>query len=331
MKKEKRKLKRFFVAPKGEKVSYKSLIRVTLSSIIGVLLCGFFLAGLSWAWVTDGVTSAKNIIKPVNYDIIVNITDGNGEEVLAESGKSYLLSAGQRYTVVLTATGEASTGYCKVTLNGDVYYTTQIIPSASVEFTVDCSSVSGDVSISFVPNWMTYSGYSETASDLIGQTVSLLVPKDISDGNDTGEIYSDTENETADTGNEEMNENSEENSLSNSDETETPNDIPLEGGQVSSAVGDSGTQSGQPDSGTSSGGDISDIQTSDETVTQDNGAADSGADSASDPNAVQSPNNGDSASGTAFDGSDTASSQGEGISSSASSDNGTNGTGVVSE
>ena len=118
MKKEKRKLKRFFVAPKGEKVSYKSLIRVTLSSIIGVLLCGFFLAGLSWAWVTDGVTSAKNIIKPVNYDIIVNITDGNGEEVLAESGKSYLLSAGQRYTVVLTATGEASTGYCKVTLNG---------------------------------------------------------------------------------------------------------------------------------------------------------------------------------------------------------------------
>ena len=75
-----------------------------------------------------------------------------------QNGK-YPLAAGVAYTVKLTAGGNASKGYCKVTLpDNTVLHTEQIAPKNSLTFTL---TLTNGGNVSFSPEWGTYSGEAE--------------------------------------------------------------------------------------------------------------------------------------------------------------------------
>lgn len=145
MKHSKRFWSDLFYVPKYEKVSDKAFLRMMLSSVFGILICGICLAGLTWAWFTSSISSAANTITAADFSVSIIYKNNNDEEInpFNESGK---LKSGT-YKVTITASGTASTGYCKVELGGKTYYTVPLFTDAqsdthSVEFTVHASEAS---------------------------------------------------------------------------------------------------------------------------------------------------------------------------------------------
>lgn len=140
-----------FYVPKYEKVSDKAFLRMMLSSVFGILLCGICLAGLTWAWFTSSISSAANTITAADFSVKISI---NGSEDLSDSGV-YNLSGNS--TVTVKAVGSATTGYCKVEFGGKTYYTVPLFTDAqsdthSVEFTVHASEAS---TLTITPQWGT--------------------------------------------------------------------------------------------------------------------------------------------------------------------------------
>ena len=153
MKHSKRLFSSLFYVPKYEKVSDVSFSRIIVSSVLGILLCIFCLAGLTWAWFSGSSSSAANSITAAEFKVKVKI---NGSEITSANGK-YTLTQEQNQ-VIVTADGSATTGYCIVKFGGNTYHTIQIfkVPAEkkpqSVTFTV--KSVAG-AELEIIPQWGT--------------------------------------------------------------------------------------------------------------------------------------------------------------------------------
>ena len=154
MKHSKRLFSSLFYVPKYEKVSDVSFSRIIVSSVLGILLCIFCLAGLTWAWFSGSSSSAANSITAAEFKVKVKI---NGSEITSADGK-YTLNQTVN-TVTVTADGSATTGYCIVKFGENTYHTIQIfkVPAEnnpqSVTFTV--KSVVG-AELEIIPQWGTY-------------------------------------------------------------------------------------------------------------------------------------------------------------------------------
>ena len=165
-------IKRFYI-PKNQKISDKSFSQLILASVLGILLCTVCLGGLTWAWFSDSVTSNTETLRSATYDIQAEVKkESDGSVVAINEDNTYTLDAGETYTVKLKATGNASTGYCKVTLNDKDYYTTQIAPRNNLQFNI--SGLTVNATLSIISNWMTYSGYSAEATNLIGKKITEI-------------------------------------------------------------------------------------------------------------------------------------------------------------
>ena len=68
----------------------RSTKNALLSSVLALFLCFTMLIGTTFAWFTDSVTSANNIIKSGNLDIELEYWDGDSWEDVA--GKSDILT-----------------------------------------------------------------------------------------------------------------------------------------------------------------------------------------------------------------------------------------------
>lgn len=139
-----------------------NLTKILLPSVLSILLCMTLLCGMTWAWFASTQSTPAATIQAATYRI--DVVAKNGETVLTagQNGK-YSLAAGVAYTVTLTASGNASKGYCKVTLpDNTVLRTAQIAPKNSLTFTLTLTS-GGNVS--FSPEWGTYSGEPEIKAD----------------------------------------------------------------------------------------------------------------------------------------------------------------------
>ena len=135
-----------------------NLTKILLPSVLSILLCMSLLCGMTWAWFASTQSAPAATIQAATYHI--DVVAKNGETVLTagQNGK-YSLAAGVAYTVKLTAGGNASKGYCKVTLpDNTVLRTAQIAPKNSLTFTLTLTS---DGNVSFSPEWGTYSGEAE--------------------------------------------------------------------------------------------------------------------------------------------------------------------------
>lgn len=141
-----------------------NLTKILLPSVLSILLCMTLLCGMTWAWFASTQSTPAATIQAATYRIDVVAETKNGGTVLTagQNGK-YSLAAGVAYTVTLTASGNASKGYCKVTLpDNTVLRTAQIVPKNSLTFTLTLTS-GGNVS--FSPEWGTYSGEPEIKAD----------------------------------------------------------------------------------------------------------------------------------------------------------------------
>ncbi len=135
-----------------------NLTKILLPSVLSILLCMTLLCGMTWAWFASTQSTPAAAIQAATYHI--DVVAKNGETVLTagQDGK-YSLAKDVAYTVTLTASGNASKGYCKVTLpDNSVLRTAQIAPKNSLTFTLTLTS---DGNVSFSPEWGTYSGEAE--------------------------------------------------------------------------------------------------------------------------------------------------------------------------
>lgn len=135
-----------------------NLTKILLPSVLSILLCMTLLCGMTWAWFASTQSTPAATIQAATYHI--DVVAKNGETVLtAGPDGKYSLAKDVAYTVKLTAGGNASKGYCKVTLpDNTVLRTAQIAPKNSLTFTLTLTS-GGNVS--FSPEWGTYSGEAE--------------------------------------------------------------------------------------------------------------------------------------------------------------------------
>lgn len=139
-----------------------NLTKILLPSVLSILLCMTLLCGMTWAWFASTQSTPAATIQAATYHI--DVVAKNGETVITagQNGK-YSLAKGVAYTVTLTASGNASKGYCKVTLpDNTVLRTAQIAPENSLTFTLTLTS---DGNVSFSPEWGTYSGEPEIKAD----------------------------------------------------------------------------------------------------------------------------------------------------------------------
>lgn len=141
-----------------------NLTKILLPSVLSILLCMTLLCGMTWAWFASTQSTPAATIQAATYHIDVVAKTKNGGTVLTagQDGK-YSLAKDVAYTVTLTASGNASKGYCKVTLpDNTVLRTAQIAPENSLTFTLTLTS---DGNVSFSPEWGTYSGEPEIKAD----------------------------------------------------------------------------------------------------------------------------------------------------------------------
>ena len=154
MKKGIRWLIKMFYNPGNEKVTEKIFLRAMISSVLGIILCTVCLAGMTWAWFSDSVTSHSSNITSASFSVEVTVNKGtdNTERPLTD-GEYILEQSIEKYKVTLKATGTASTVYCKVNIN-EVIYTVQLNPNSNNDtfiFEIDCSGTSATVT--FTPTW----------------------------------------------------------------------------------------------------------------------------------------------------------------------------------
>ena len=139
-----------------------NLTKILLPSALSILLCMTLLCGMTWAWFASTQSTPAATIQAATYRI--DVVAKNGETVLTagQNGK-YSLAKDVAYTVTLTASGNASKGYCKVTLpDNTVLRTAQIAPKNSLTFTL---TLTNGGNVSFSPEWGTYSGEPEIKAD----------------------------------------------------------------------------------------------------------------------------------------------------------------------
>ncbi len=146
-----------------EKKQPDRLTAMLLPSILGILLCMVCLCQMTWAWFSATQTSETAPIKSANYQITVTADDGTGAVSIVD--QTATLTSGATYTVTLTASGTASTGFCILSYpasgeDGTAVtrhlYSAQIASGDSVSFTIRVEATA-DVTVTFSPQWGTSS------------------------------------------------------------------------------------------------------------------------------------------------------------------------------
>ncbi len=147
-------LTRLFYKGKHHKIEEKdSLTAMLLPSMLGIVLCAVCLMGSTWAWFTATQSTATQTIQAANYEVSAVVKFGNTE--LAEENGTYTLAAGI-YTVTLTASGDATTGYCVLDFGNDIKaYTNQIAKETAITFTL---KINEPATLEITDVWGTYAG-----------------------------------------------------------------------------------------------------------------------------------------------------------------------------
>ena len=186
MKHSKRLFSSLFYVPKYEKVSDVSFSRIIVSSVLGILLCIFCLAGLTWAWFSGSSSSAANSITAAEFKVKVTI---NGIDITSADGKYTLNQTENKITV--TADGSATTGYCIVKFGGNTYHTIQIfkVPAEkkpqSVTFTV--KSVAG-AELEIIPQWGTCADDNNETLIEANRKIENVSKPQTNENNETGTV-----------------------------------------------------------------------------------------------------------------------------------------------
>ena len=108
-----------------------SLYVSAMSSVILVMCCLMCFVSVSWAWFTStaSVTTEQIVSATYTVDYLVYEKGDETKVVTPDESGGYTLDPSKIYTVKLTPSGNASTGYVKFTADGEDYTTIQLAPT----------------------------------------------------------------------------------------------------------------------------------------------------------------------------------------------------------
>lgn len=148
-----------FIQNKSKTPSRKTMGRAAVM-VVAMVVTLIFCSVTAFAWFSANVANTGNTITTGDYQISVEIGKDSDSLVFTHPS-AQLLEAGT-YTVRLNASGTVTTGYCKIQIDDDVYYTEQLSPGTSMTFTLNLDS---RYVCSFTACWGTYSGTENVIQD----------------------------------------------------------------------------------------------------------------------------------------------------------------------
>ncbi len=140
----------FHKADARESKKENDITLTLLPSVLGILLCAVFLSSTTFAWFSATQTAKAPVIQTASYGVTA-VLEKEGE-ALVKVDEAYALEADHTYTVTLTATGDANTGYCILTFDDTQVHTQQIAQGTEITFTL---AISRSVTLKISPQWGT--------------------------------------------------------------------------------------------------------------------------------------------------------------------------------
>lgn len=124
------------------------LVHILAPSMLAICICAICLCGASWAWFTASTSTGTAQIQSSSYKLSYQIGSDTAE--LAETGTAYTLTS-DTTVITLKATGTAgATGYCRINIGDETYYTGQIFVPDAFTFTVNAAA---GTTITLTPKW----------------------------------------------------------------------------------------------------------------------------------------------------------------------------------
>lgn len=142
------------------------LLHLLALSAVGLCACLICLCGVSWAWFTATTSTGTAVIQAATYTVDVS-AESKSVKITTESGTSTVtFTAAGSYTIMLTPSGTAQNGYCKISSAKGDHYTGQLT-SGELSFTVNADAGS---KLTVTPQWGSYSGNADLSS---GATIDI--------------------------------------------------------------------------------------------------------------------------------------------------------------
>ncbi len=166
------KIRRFFYRGKHQSEKNDTTLSLLAVSLIGMLICGTCLAGSSFAWFTATKTTPSSTVNTASYKIVSIVSDGQ-QELMPDLNGQYSLSVDKVYKVILTADGEANTGYAKICFDDELkttLITQQITKGTTINFDI---TVDKDILMCVNYSWGTSIRY--TTPDIKDQDIKNII------------------------------------------------------------------------------------------------------------------------------------------------------------
>ena len=130
------------------------LMHILAPSMLAICICAICLCGASWAWFTASTSTGTTQIQSSSYKLLYQVGEDATATELAEA-KTVTVPGSGSCTITLSATGTAgATGYCRINIGDETYYTGQIFVPDAFTFTVNAAA---GTNIILTPKWGTYS------------------------------------------------------------------------------------------------------------------------------------------------------------------------------
>ena len=133
--------------------STKRLTGFTLVSVHSMIICLLILVSFCFAWFTEVVNGPSFMIASASYGIEAEVS-GNGA-VTDGDNTSFEVENGKTYDICLTATGDASRGFCIVSAGDVIYHTAPILKGGQLSFRIIFPG-NGTRTVELVPYWGEY-------------------------------------------------------------------------------------------------------------------------------------------------------------------------------
>lgn len=176
----KRLYQEYFHIPEDGKIREKVLFSRIAVAVIIMLIWMSAIGFTAYAYFACSVTSGENTIMSATYGMETEIVDSDDSQTKLEPSSqdgmtsTYEVGAGV-YNITLTATGTATTGYCKIEVKGTektvTLFTQQISPGGKISFTLVPNA---DATVVITPQWGTYVNRAAVVGDGTTQEITLV-------------------------------------------------------------------------------------------------------------------------------------------------------------
>ena len=144
----------FFHQPKRaeKETRIDGVFHILAPSLAAFCLCAVCLCGASWAWFTASTSTGTTAIQSSSYKLklLYQVGEDATAPELAETGNTYTLTRGTTVITLKAAGTAGATGYCRINIGDETYYTEQISVPDAFTFTVKAAA---DTQITLTPKW----------------------------------------------------------------------------------------------------------------------------------------------------------------------------------